>query len=540
MMKVNWQNFKLEDFARQSFWALLSGVLVGTTYIPFPPWALLFCWTPLWWDILRKPISLRLAFQKAWLAQFVLSLIGFHWISFVSHEFGNLPWPIAGLVLLLFASLVHLYFPLTVVFALWCQRRLKLPTWGVAILIPLFTALGEIGWPALFPWNLGYTLLWAGSPIAQWADVIGFQGLSAGLLLINGVLTIMALHRRPIVWWPLGAGLLTILACLTWGGLDRQKPWQNSQGAQTQILRVLPVQANIGNFEKFMALNGQNFRKMIVDQYLNLTRQSLATQGPVDLILWPESALPLYMDRMDLGETLAQQIGQFVTAVKVPLLTGAFSHQLVPQKGQLANWDYNALFLFDENMQLLGSPYRKTQLLAFGEYIPGEEVFPILSNLNLNGGGFHRGEGPTTLKFRETSLGPMICYESLDPQFSRRLSLLGAEVLINITNDSWFGPISEPPQHLFMTLARALEVRRPLIRVTNTGITTAILADGTLLAQSPVGSPWSNRLDIDYRPSPPQTFYAQYGQYLAAGLVFISLLWIALVKTVAAQNRELP
>ena len=103
--------------------------------------------------------------------------------------------------------------------------------------------------------------------------------------------------------------------------------------------------------------------------------------------------------------------------------------------------------------------------------------------------------------------GPQICYEGLYPWFTVELAKKGAQIIGNVTNDSWFGEKFEPYQHLYMTLARAIEVRRPLIRATNTGITTGISAAGELFQRSPQNQEWEGSFEIPYMKNPPHTFF---------------------------------
>jgi apolipoprotein N-acyltransferase len=154
------------------------------------------------------------------------------------------------------------------------------------------------------------------------------------------------------------------------------------------------------------------------------------------------------------------------------------------------------------------------------------KIFPDL-------GAFGRGSGPMVMHapIRRTSkklaqsdgalqagliaatandvvrLGPQICYEGLYPEFSMALSREGAQIFANVTNDSWFGSNFEPYQHMYMTFARAIEFRRPLIRSTNTGITTAILASGDMLERSPMHTEWTGNFRIPYLADPPHTFF---------------------------------
>jgi apolipoprotein N-acyltransferase len=496
---------RISAFIKSNRMAIFSGILIGTSYIPFLPWAVLFCYVPLWFDVLKAKSS-KAVFIKAWLTQFVLTLIGFNWIAYVSHEFGFLPWPVAILILIIFAGIFHLYIPLAVTIADVLRRRFSLNEFPTLLLFAGLTSLGEMLWPTLFSWNLGYTFLWIHSPIAQVAEKIGFLGLSFLLLLANACLA----------WSFLSGDKKKILACLfvtllAFSGLHLmgmrlQKKWQDNDAH----LRVLQVQANIGNLERYMAERGTGFQDYIVQQYFSLTKEGLKQFPQSDLVIWPESAFPDYLNPTELYRENAAKLNHFVQEIKKPLLTGSYSRE---SQANGSMKDYNAMFLYDENMQAVGF-YHKTNLLVFGEYTPLSEQFPYLTKISPAGSGFYRGLGPKVIPFRDYQIGAQICYESLDPYFSAQLAKLGADFIVNLTNDSWFGATFEPYQHMIMTLARAIEVRRPLLRTTNTGITTAILADGTVLSQSPIGQPWFGHFDIGFKKNSEMTFYTQFCRWL--------------------------
>jgi apolipoprotein N-acyltransferase len=146
-----------------------------------------------------------------------------------------------------------------------------------------------------------------------------------------------------------------------------------------------------------------------------------------------------------------------------------------------------------------------------GEYIPGEDRFPWLKNMLPMVSHFGRGPGPTVLlKLKDYAMGPQICYESLFPEFSKGLADIGAQFIVNVTNDSWYGDWQEPYQHLYMTLARGVEFRRPVLRVTNTGVSTVSLANGDVLEQSPIDASWAGVYQIPYQTQPQTTFYQQH------------------------------
>jgi apolipoprotein N-acyltransferase len=507
---------------------IFSGILIGTSYIPFPPWALFFCYVPLWvWTLSsmdenkteNESLLGRKIFWGGWWTQFLLSLIGFHWISYVAHEFGFLPWIVAVPILLLFATLMHLYIPFSLWLGFRCSRRLRLKPWATLLIWAVMLTLGEMYWPSIFPWNLGYPLFWAHLPWAQWADVVGFQGLSFFVYGLNAALVLIWLHRRDLRLMRVklfATGLLFFVTATWFAGSLKQEQWQ----ATDAVLPTLVVQANIGNLEKFYAEKGLGYQQYIIDQYFQLTRMGLAEHPEAQFIVWPESAFPDFLDSFMLLRPYPQQFTHFVKEIHRPILTGAYSQD--PPTAS-ARHEYNSIFVFNEKAELADEPYHKTHLLIFGETLPFVDEFPWLAKYNPGGSGFGRGSGASVLHLNQLRIGAQICYESLYPDFSRALEKKGAQIIVNVTNDSWFGPRGEPYQHLYMTLARALEVRRPLIRSTNTGISTVVLADGSVLEQSPKFQTWAGYFDVKYQTNPETTFFTRFGAWLPGALCAILL-----------------
>jgi apolipoprotein N-acyltransferase len=121
-------------------------------------------------------------------------------------------------------------------------------------------------------------------------------------------------------------------------------------------------------------------------------------------------------------------------------------------------------------------------------------------------------------------IAPQICYEGLFAYFSRDLANLGAQIMVNATNDSWYGTWQQPYQHFYMTLARGVEFRRPILRVTNTGISSIVLASGEILQRSPIHEQWSDVYRVPYLKNPQPTFYQQWFYLLPI------LLWISFIS----------
>ena len=508
---------------------VFSGILAGTSYIPFPPWALLFCFVPLWLFWLGES-SWKRILLGGWIAQFVLTLIGFHWVAHTAHEFGHLPWAVSALVLLLFCSLAHLYVPAAGLAWSLCRSRGNLPRWACLGLIPVITALFEYAWPMIFPWNFGYAWLWGRLPAFQLAEYVGFAGLSALTLFLNLAFLAAWENRKSM------NGLLILGAALAcFAGLNALG-WLQGENlpppdAQT---RVLIVQGNIGNLAKERAERGEGFREEILGRYLALTVQGLAaSEGDrPDFAVWPESAFPdtIHPGRMEEGSTLV--LREFLRRHSLALVTGARGYDEATGKRT------NAFFVFDGNGKATGPPYDKTMLLAFGEYIPGADRFPALKRWLPFTADFARGNGPEIRRLGDLILGPQICYEGLFPGFSRALADQGAQAFVNVTNDSWFGTRAEPYQHLAMTLARGIEFRRPVIRATNTGISTVMLADGTILDRSPLHREWFRTYGVPYRKVPPATFYQRHGYRLVPGVLLLSPAAILLLAWRRNKNHR--
>lgn len=497
---------------------ILAGLFIGTSYIPFPPWALFFCLAPLWLFALRTD-DVRTAFIGGWITQFVLNLIGFHWIAYTAIEFGHFPWWAGAIVLIGFAAIAHLYFPVSVALWVWLNRRKKFtPLAGVFLLAMLF-AFFELVFPVIFPWHLGYTWLWARLPAVQTADLVGFEGLNIATITINALLLIAWQEKsRPRRRWVFAGIALTIFTCLNLLGLFRKEPW-NSFDAE---LKVLAVQGNIGNFEKIEAQKGDQFQPEIISKFLNLSRAGLNQHPDADVLLWPETAYPDFLDPAFMSTSNARMLRDFIKSINKPLLTGSYSRDIRHRQ------TYNSFYFLDPNGEQPIPPYHKTILLAFGEYFPGADFFPWVMKLFPDQSAFGRGHGPMSMNWHDWKFGPQICYEGLYPWFSRQLAAHGAEIFVNVTNDSWFGKPFEPWQHLYMTFARALEFRRPLVRSTNTGYTTAILANGEVLHHSPLHEEWTGLFKIPYKKNPPHTLYEKLEPlwiYILAGIIAILIVF---------------
>jgi apolipoprotein N-acyltransferase len=504
---------------KNSQWLLpvLSGIFIGTSYIPFPPWASLFCFVPLWlfWQQQHK---LKNVLLSGVLTSLIFTLIGFNWVAYTLHEFAKVNWFAAGIGMLLFGLLGHVFVPVAGLFWFWSRKLCVTAVWRSFALMAVFTALAEFYVPMLFKWNFGYSWYGAGLPIYQWAEIVGFTGLSMLTILANFPL-LLAWRQRANSKGKLGyAVILLVFLGLNGGGV-----WlKNRLPEPDASLRALLVQANIGNMEKQAMESGKGYRAEILKKYLLATEAGLAQNPRVDFAMWSETAFPALLGGEYNQSGSAKFLQEFLRNRQLALITGAYA------KDQQSGLITNSLFAIDKQGVVTEPHYSKTILLALGEYIPGEDTFPWLRSMLPMVAHFGRGPGPTMLlKMHGYAMGPQVCYESLFPAFSKGLADLGAQFFVNATNDSWYGAWQEPYQHLYMTLARGIEFRRPVLRVTNTGISTVALANGEVLEQSPLDTSWAGAFTIPYRTQPQASFYQRHFDLMPG------LLWSALVALLA-------
>ena len=320
-----------------------------------------------------------------------------------------------------------------------------------------------------FDWaSLGHTQ-YTNLPIIQIADMTGVFGISFIVMMLNVLIkelltasfvnkTFQAQKTVPLLMWTPAVSVGFVLTY----GMFRLTP-STDQDHSGSNYSVAVIQANIPQEVKWEkeAWNG------IMEKYVSLTRQALLHDP--DLIIWPETSYPGYLWE---DKELFVQLQAFVRSIKTPLLFGSV---LKEERNY-----YNSAILLSINGDI-AQIYRKTHLVPFGEYLPLRNALPFLSNL-VAIGDFTAGDQWTTFSPLSAQLGDqndhpfsvLICFEDTVARLSRQFVKQGARLLVNITNDAWFGYSKAPFMHLQSAVFRTIENRRSLVRAANTGVSCFI------------------------------------------------------------------
>jgi apolipoprotein N-acyltransferase len=459
------------------------------------------------------------AFRLGWLCGFVFHIATLYWIVYTVAAFTPIPAPLAVVPLLAASAVLALYTGVWAAGVIVAGRRGFVPV--------LFAALWWAGlewirsWFFLggFPWCfLGYALH-GHRALVQLAELTGVYGLSALVVLVNAAAfaalgTRGEARRRAL---QLGGVSLALVAGLQFGNgrlasLQRLDP--------DRSLHAAIVQGNIPASVKW----DEGFEDETLRIYEQLSREVGGDSKA--LIVWPETAMPSYFQLESLQSNRVRNVAR---ATGAWLLFGSPGVEV--RKGEKSRL-HNRAWLLSPDGATAGF-YDKVQLVPFGEYVPLARFLFFLDNLLEGVGPFEPGAAPQPIAMDPHRLGVLICYEAIFPPLARGLVHDGADVLVNITNDGWFGPTSAPEQHLAMAQLRAVENRVPLLRAANTGISAIVLPDGHI----------EQRIELDERAlrvadlSWPtvHTFYSRFGDVFA--VVALGGALVLLGSSVARQFK---
>ena len=437
------------------------------------------------------------------------------WIYTVMREFGGLGVLAAGGVLCLLCFILSLYWGC---FA-WLSGYLWRNRWGPAAIPFLWVAL-ELARAHLFtgyPWLLlGYALTDYPS-IARLASWAGVYGLSFLLISCNVALGWLWIERSREHRFPRSSA--THLGVLLAGFLLLR--FTATEEIYPQDQQAFLVQTNIPQEAAFTPWNPEAQRPLF-DRLEILTTDAVGRPEPPALVIWPEMPASFYFHDDGFTRPFMEGIARRTNSY---FLTGIVA--FVP--GSDRTEPLNSNVLLAPSGELLAQ-YDKIHLVPFGEYIPWERFLGFAESLTAEGGDFVAGSRFVVTELPGGRMSSIICYEAIFSELSRRFVQDGAEVLVNISNDGWFGDSAARYQHLLMARMRAIENGRYLLRATNTGMTVVVRPDGQIGYQLPPDRP--GVLAARWGFIQRQTFYNRYGDWLAYWACLVSL-----VALLAARGR---
>jgi len=455
----------------------LTGVLYPLTFmIPYAGILSFVLLIPLFWAIENK--SAGDSFKLGLLAGLISNLIGTYWLIGTLSRFGGFP----ILVSIVFIVVLSAYSGLSFGLFSYISSRLgffkKPGVLSVLLVASVWTSI-EYLFPFLFPYGVSNSLA-DYVALIQIFDLFGVYALSFVIVIVN--LTLMRVikstmgdMRVPAAELALSAALLA--ATLLYGHFRIAAV--DGEIARAQKIKVGMVQANFDFLEKT-----ENQEHIVTQRHKEMSRELES----VDLIIWPETSIQAWFSNESDYLLVRDEMGVPDMEGKYFIVGGMSFTPMDPDAVVLTDENlikYNTAFLTNSDGVILGR-YHKIKLLLFGEYLPFTQFIPALKNISPASGDFTPGDEFELFEIEEKNIriAPIICYEDIIPSFSRKFVDKGANLIVNVTNDAWFGKTIAPYQHLFISIPRAVETRRYLLRSTNTGISAIIDPVGRVVSKT--------------------------------------------------------
>lgn len=459
--------------------------------------------------------SLRLGYVTG-----AVSALGIlYWISLVVVQYGGIPLPV-GIAIMITLCLAFATFP-------------SVFGWIVGRLVVTFGPLGLLGAPFVwvgtellrahtafqFPWcQLGYTQ-YRTPPVIQIASVTAVYGVSFLLVASSALLAYIVVERRPRARGLAALGLVALV-----GGAWGYGAWALAQPLpESGRIRVGLVQAGIRQEDKWMP--GKVVENL--ENHLELTEKAAADGAR--LVVWPESSVPFFWGE---APAISARLQATVLLRQIYLYFGN-DDRTDDEEGESRL--YVGAKLLDPQGEVQAR-YRKIQLVPFGEYVPLQPLFTLGGRVAAKAvrqvADFTPGTEPVVAEVDGHLIGGYICYEAIFPALVRQFAASGAELLVNVTNDAWYGTTSAPHQHLAMAAFRAVENRRYMVRAANTGITTVVDPWGRILEPTTLFDRTVLVKDVP--------FISQKSVYTRIGDVFAQACLALALALVAATFRRRP
>jgi apolipoprotein N-acyltransferase len=507
---------------------------------PLPPWRSVFAWfglVPLLWAILSPDnVAARRSLRRSFLLAYLCGVLWYsgncYWVRDVMSQYGDMP-PLAPTLLLLGYSMVlGLYFGFFGLGMMLVRRASGSTRWALAAAPVLWAGL-ELAASRItsVPWDqLGYSQVDNGmvNQLAPWTGVYGISFLlvAANAFLAEGWLSVGKFACRFTKQSTVGMiGIMLIIF------LDNGIYVLPTKQAPTAT--AVLVQPNLdvagdnywrgpGEWDRHIA----EFARLAGEQcktYIAGIPETGASNGEIvcppypthpDLVVWPESPAPFEEE----DARFRQALTEIAQRTHAPMVVGNLGMNLAADQ---RSWDfYNSALVVDANGARIGR-YDKIHLVPFGEYVPFKDLLFFARKLTGKVSGFTRGSEHTVFTLDGHRYGIFICYESVFADEVRQFAKNGAEVLVNISDDGWYGDTSAPWQHMNMERMRAIENRRWVLRDTNNGVTEVIDPEGRVRQSIP-------RHQVDALPAQfgfrdDVTFYTAHGDVFGWGCAILGL-----------------
>jgi apolipoprotein N-acyltransferase len=488
--------------------AVLSGFLAGAAFPkiewPFMAW---IAFIPLLAVLARK--GARRPYLVGWLAGTVFYGILLYWIPAVPSHYAGMSTALSlGVYLLLILVLGMSWALFALAFSFMHKRR---PAAAFAAAPFLWVGVEYLLTHVLtgFPWGLVGLSQYGNLSLIQIASVTGVYGVSFVLVLFQSlfVYSIRAARRLPFAF---GIVLMVLVHLGGFLSMGRVTPTERSFPAAV-------IQGNVSS-EIYWTQTGPDKIMTLFEEHMDLTRQ--ASEKGAKLVIWPEFTVPLCFSCDDpLYQSFKGVLTRFVEETGTSLLVGSNETSGPPE----AKLYFNSSLCLNPGRPV--TSYATMHLVPFGEYTPYKKILGFVEKVSHAIGELTPGSGPALHTFRDLKFGTPICYEVIFPNLVRRFTKAGADFLVTITNDGWYGRSSAPYQHFANAVLRAVENRRFLLRAATTGISGVIDPYGRVLARSEIGV--KTFLAETVTPSSALTFYARFGDVFSwACLTIGALLFI--------------
>ena len=474
-----------------------------------------------WLAALDRLGTRRGALAAGWAMSVAFTLAVFAWFVDAVAGYADAPWAVGLLVVVLTAPLIQPQFIVHALVRQLAMRRAAAPGHVAAVSACAYVG-AEWALPKLFADTIGHGFL-AADHLRQAADLAGAAGLTFVLLLANDAL--LAVWRRrgtraaltPLV------GVAALIAALWLYGAARLAQLDTGGGAP---IRAGVVQANISHYDRLASQIGTyDAVRLILDAHESLSAQLLAAARP-DVLVWPETVYPTTFGapKSADGAAFDAEIAAAVARFGVPLVFGSYDVD--------GDREYNAAFVLEPGAAPADAPaYRKAQLFPFTERVPAWLDRPAVRAALPWLGTWHAGRGEIVLPLRLADgrtlrIAPQICYDAVNPALAIAAAHAGAELLVTLSNDSWFATGGGPRLHLVVSAFRSLETRLWQVRATNTGISAIVSPSGELVDTLRVDARGSLAAAVRARPSPGSLMVA-WGDWFGPAISLVGLVLFA-------------